>query len=103
MKLANASTTGPTDETTVPARLPLGLRDFCDDVEGAPPAEGCAIGRGAALARHCTRPRLDNLEWASDCAKHIGLVHVHSQKRRRVPKASARFYAEVIATHGANL
>jgi beta-glucosidase len=46
---------------------------------------------------------LDNLEWALGFSKRFGLVHVDFETQRRTPKASARFYARVIATHGGAL
>ena len=46
---------------------------------------------------------MDNFEWAFGYERRFGLVHVDFQTLQRTPKASARFYAEVIAAHGANL
>ena len=46
---------------------------------------------------------LDNFEWNHGFSKRFGIVHVDYGTQRRTPKASARFYAEVIRTRGANL
>jgi beta-glucosidase len=46
---------------------------------------------------------LDNLEWSLGFTKRFGLVHVDFETQRRTPKASARFYSRVIATHGGAL
>lgn len=46
---------------------------------------------------------LDNLEWSLGFSKRFGLVHVDFETQRRTPKASARFYSRVIATHGGAL
>ena len=62
-----------------------------------------ALARGADVRGYCAWSLLDNLEWALGYAKRFGLVHVDFQTLQRTPKASARFYAEVIAAHGANL
>jgi beta-glucosidase len=43
---------------------------------------------------------LDNFEWALGFAKRFGIVHVDYQTLQRTPKASARFYSQVIASHG---
>ncbi|HQR52137.1 MAG TPA: GH1 family beta-glucosidase [Burkholderiales bacterium] len=43
---------------------------------------------------------LDNLEWSLGFSKRFGLVHIDFETQRRTPKASARFYSRVIATHG---
>ena len=46
---------------------------------------------------------LDNFEWAHGYSKRFGLVHVDFETQQRTPKASARFYAETIATRGRSL
>lgn len=46
---------------------------------------------------------MDNLEWAKGYKQRFGLVHVDYQTLKRTPKDSARWYAGVIASHGANL
>jgi beta-glucosidase len=46
---------------------------------------------------------LDNFEWSHGFSKRFGIVHVDYETQRRTPKASARFYSEVIRTRGATL
>jgi beta-glucosidase len=43
---------------------------------------------------------LDNFEWSYGHSKRFGIVHVDFVTQRRTPKASARFYAEVIRSRG---
>ena len=43
---------------------------------------------------------LDNLEWAHGFSKRFGIVHVDFATQKRTLKASARFYAQVIASNG---
>jgi beta-glucosidase len=42
---------------------------------------------------------LDNFEWAWGYTRRFGLVHVDYATQVRTPKASARYYAEVIRRH----
>jgi beta-glucosidase len=46
---------------------------------------------------------LDNFEWSEGYSKRFGLYHVNFETQQRTPKASARFYADVIRSHGAGL
>jgi len=46
---------------------------------------------------------LDNFEWSLGYSKRFGIIHVDYETQRRTPKASARFYAEVIRTKGGAL
>jgi beta-glucosidase len=46
---------------------------------------------------------LDNLEWAHGYSKRFGLFGVNYETQERTPKASAAFYARVIATNGGAL
>jgi beta-glucosidase len=62
-----------------------------------------AIQRGADVRGYCAWSLFDNLEWALGFSKRFGLVHVDFQTQQRTPKASAEFYARVIASHGAAL
>ncbi len=41
---------------------------------------------------------LDNFEWAEGYAKRFGIVHVDYDTQVRTPKASARWYSEVVRT-----
>ncbi len=46
---------------------------------------------------------LDNFEWAEGYKQRFGLIHVDYSTQQRTPKDSARWYAKVIRTNGANL
>jgi beta-glucosidase len=46
---------------------------------------------------------LDNLEWVLGYSKRFGIVHVDFSTQRRTLKASADFYAGVIASNGASI
>jgi beta-glucosidase len=62
-----------------------------------------AIQQGADVRGYCAWSLLDNLEWAHGYSKRFGLVHVDFQTQQRTPKASARYYAQVIASQGSLL
>jgi beta-glucosidase len=62
-----------------------------------------AIDQGVDLRGYFAWSLLDNLEWSLGFAKRFGIVHVDFETLRRTPKASARFYSEVIRTMGAAL
>ena len=46
---------------------------------------------------------LDNFEWSSGYDERFGIVYVDYPTLRRIPKDSAAWYANVIATNGASL
>jgi beta-glucosidase len=62
-----------------------------------------AIRQGADVRGYYVWSLLDNFEWALGFAKRFGLAHVDYRTLARTKKASAEFYARVIATHGAAL
>jgi beta-glucosidase len=62
-----------------------------------------AMARGVDLRGHCMWSLLDNFEWSLGYAKRFGIVHVDFSTQKRTPKASARFYADVVRTRGAFL
>jgi beta-glucosidase len=62
-----------------------------------------AIEQGADVRGYCAWSLLDNLEWAHGFSKRFGLVHVDFQSLTRTPKASAHWYARVVASHGSAL
>jgi beta-glucosidase len=62
-----------------------------------------ALARGVDLRGYFAWSLLDNFEWAEGYSKRFGLVSVDHETQARIPKASARFYTEVIDTHGACL
>ena len=59
-----------------------------------------AIAQGVNLRGYYAWSLLDNLEWSHGFSKRFGLVHVNLQTQQRTPKASAKFYSRVIASHG---
>ncbi len=62
-----------------------------------------AIADGVDVKGYFVWSLLDNLEWAHGYRKRFGIVHVDFATQKRTPKASARFYSEVIRTNGACL
>jgi beta-glucosidase len=59
-----------------------------------------AIDHGVDLRGYFAWSLFDNLEWSLGFAKRFGIVHVDFETLKRTPKASARFYSEVIRTNG---
>ncbi|AIF46201.1 GH1 family beta-glucosidase [Dyella japonica] len=62
-----------------------------------------AIQQGVNLRGYYAWSLLDNLEWSLGFAKRFGLYHVDFATQKRTPKATAKFYAEVIKSNGAVL
>jgi beta-glucosidase len=62
-----------------------------------------ALEKGVDLRGYFVWSLLDNFEWSHGFSKRFGIVHVDYENQRRTPKASARFYSEVIRTRGALL
>jgi beta-glucosidase len=62
-----------------------------------------AIEEGINLRGYFLWSLLDNFEWARGYTKRFGIVSVDFESQRRIPKSSARFYADVIRTNGQNL
>jgi beta-glucosidase len=62
-----------------------------------------AMRQGVDLRGYFAWSLLDNFEWSHGYSKRFGIVHVDFETQRRAPKASARFYSEVIRTRGAAL
>jgi len=62
-----------------------------------------AIADGVDVRGYFAWSLLDNYEWNHGYTQRFGIVHVDFLTQRRTPKASARFYADVIRTHGASL
>jgi beta-glucosidase len=57
-----------------------------------------ARAAGADVRGYFAWSFLDNFEWAEGYAKRFGLVHVDYATQQRTPKASARWYSEVVRT-----
>jgi beta-glucosidase len=62
-----------------------------------------ALCHGVDLRGYFAWSLLDNYEWSLGYSKRFGIVHVDYETQQRTPKASARFYSEVIRTHGSVL
>lgn len=58
-----------------------------------------AIREGVNLQGYYAWSFLDNFEWAEGYSKRFGLVYVDYRTQERIPKASARWYADQIAHH----
>ncbi len=55
-----------------------------------------AVAAGADVRGYFVWSLLDNFEWGAGYANRFGLVHVDFATQRRTPKASARWYADLI-------
>jgi beta-glucosidase len=69
------------------------LRGFLAGLAGA-------IAGGADVAGYYVWSLLDNFEWALGYSRRFGIVWTDYQTQERIPKASARFYSEVIRRNG---
>nr|MBA3791955.1 family 1 glycosylhydrolase [Rubrobacter sp.] len=63
-------------------------------------AVNAAMERGVDLRGYMVWSFLDNFEWAEGYSKRFGIVYVDYPTQRRIPKASARWYKEVIERNG---
>jgi len=57
-----------------------------------------AIAAGVDVRGYFVWSLLDNFEWAEGYVQRFGLVHVDYPSQQRTPKASASWYAQMIAT-----
>jgi beta-glucosidase len=55
-----------------------------------------AVARGADVRGYFVWSLLDNFEWGAGYATRFGLVYVDYVTQRRIPKASARWSADLI-------
>lgn len=62
-----------------------------------------AAEEGADVAGYFQWSFLDNFEWAKGYSDRFGLVYVDYKTQQRIPKDSAYWYKEVIASNGENL
>ncbi|MEV7232589.1 GH1 family beta-glucosidase [Streptomyces sp. NPDC051020] len=58
-----------------------------------------AVADGADVRGYFLWSLMDNFEWAYGYSKRFGAVYVDYASQRRIPKASAHWYAEVIRRH----
>jgi beta-glucosidase len=66
-------------------------------------AAQAAMDQSVNLRGYFAWSLLDNFEWAHGYSPRFGLIHVDYATQQRTIKASGRFYAEVIRSHGAAL
>ena len=59
-----------------------------------------AIDRGADVRGYFAWSLLDNFEWAEGYGPRFGITYVDYRTQRRIPKDSARWYADVIRRNG---
>jgi beta-glucosidase len=59
-----------------------------------------AIAEGADVRAYYVWSLLDNYEWAFGTSKRFGIVWTDFATQARLPKASARFYAELVRRNG---
>jgi beta-glucosidase len=59
-----------------------------------------AIADGAAVKGYFLWSLMDNYEWAYGYSKRFGAVYVDFATQRRIPKASARWYSDVVRGNG---
>jgi len=62
-----------------------------------------AIDKGVPVKGYLQWSFLDNFEWAEGYDERFGIIYVDYRDFRRIPKDSARWYAEVIRTNGGSL
>jgi beta-glucosidase len=86
----------PPEAHTDPLPDPLRVRYLEDHLRAARDA----LRLGVDLRGYFAWSLLDNFEWGAGYSQRFGLYHVNFATQRRTPKASARFYADVIASHG---
>lgn len=60
-----------------------------------------AVEAGVPIRGYFAWSLLDNFEWSHGYSKRFGIVHVDFRTQRRTLKASARLYADIIASNGA--
>ncbi|NBE85014.1 GH1 family beta-glucosidase [Micromonospora rubida] len=63
-------------------------------------AAHAAIAAGVPLRGYFAWSLLDNFEWSWGYTKRFGMVYVDYDSQTRIPKSSARWYAEVIRRNG---
>lgn len=59
-----------------------------------------AVERGVPVRGYFVWSLMDNFEWAYGYTKRFGIVRVDFDDQRRIPKASASWYADVIRRNG---
>jgi beta-glucosidase len=60
-----------------------------------------AITEGADVRGYMVWSLLDNFEWGSGYSNRFGIIHIDFETLKRTPKASYRWYRDLIAAHRA--
>ena len=68
-------------------------------LDGYTAAVGRAVAAGVDVRGYFLWSFLDNFEWAEGYSKRFGLVYVDYRTQDRIPKDSAAWYGELIASH----
>jgi len=58
-----------------------------------------AFGIGVPIKGYFTWSLIDNFEWALGYSKRFGLIYVDYETQQRIPKSSAKWYAQVISAN----
>jgi beta-glucosidase len=61
-----------------------------------------AIADGVDVRGYFVWSLLDNFEWGSGYSQRFGLVYMDYPTLRRLPKASFRWFGDLIKTHSAS-
>ena len=64
-------------------------------------ATASAVDAGVPVRAYYCWSLLDNFEWAEGYSQRFGLVHTDYATQERTPKASARWYADLVRAHRA--
>ncbi len=84
---------GPKDEMLDDQTRVRLLRGFMEGLSGA-------IAGGADVRGYYVWSLMDNFEWGFGYTKRFGIVYTDYETQERIPKASARFYSDVIRDNG---
>jgi beta-glucosidase len=101
--------------------LPLVITENGAAYDDAPPANGVvddperldylrrhlaaverAVADGVDVRGYCAWSLLDNFEWERGYSQRFGIVYVDYETQRRVPKRSALWYRDLIASRTTN-
>jgi len=62
-----------------------------------------AMEQGVDVRGYYVWSLMDNLEWSAGFTRHFGIVAVDRSTLRRIPKASALYYRDLIRSHGVEM
>ena len=88
-------------ENTAPKNGVIDDRPRVELLRGFQAGVASAIASGGADVRaYYVWSLLDNFEWAFSYSRRFGIVWTDYETRERIPKASARFFQDVIRENG---